>query len=452
MEKEYISKYKNYVTKYLPSYKTLGSYWVSNFDIGYYNSTNDLFDSLVIYLNQLSLYSKHLTQAAYLRQTHYERFITTEDKGHQAWREGQNMIAKDAEYKLQYWTEVKEDYFDKIIEYYNDHKPPETIPKILTENVDYEENSNNYEKVRPPVITKREKNRRKRLKKNEKKKLKNLMKNLSQRRNIYEKTIEDIKAKLSNIDIHIHNISSINKDCINILKYGYLFPRSIYFHGTEIEIKEFCKGIHEKIVNKSYDSDVLDIINNDINLTRMILFFVLSKDITDTFEYMFDLFYSGIYGNKNYNTDINILEKEYNVDSVKIKKVKFYGNGKNMNFYNCAWYLANSVRTSHILERESQLRSKMPPVDRIYSILNYTKIKCEIYMHGSVLTDTQNSDSLILQARENFTKQYKMYETVFNIKYGQEDGRNEILDFENNVSTRNKMMSSCLLHFISENS
>lgn len=116
-ESELIADYKEYQKRFLPNVRTLDQLYWPDFDAD--NSQPiDLCD-LTTYVNDLREYSKRITVAAQLRQTHYEKClqgagpdgIDLEDTGHRAWRRGMNEIADDCAEKLAYWSSKLDEHW-----------------------------------------------------------------------------------------------------------------------------------------------------------------------------------------------------------------------------------------------------------------------------------------------------------------------------------------------------
>jgi hypothetical protein len=171
--------YKEYADKHLPQYEHLWQYEVDDFDENAYDEKSKL-DKLESYLKDLVLYAKHLTRAAFLRQSHYEDYIDgtmEEDEGHQIWRLGMNQIAEDAWEKLTYWQEASDGLFKEHVKRFerSEAKKAARIVDLDAKNVDFTPDPIPKAKpVRPPKISQvqkniRRKNRIQRLKtKNEK--------------------------------------------------------------------------------------------------------------------------------------------------------------------------------------------------------------------------------------------------------------------------------------------
>lgn len=118
-----VQYYKQYAKDNLPQKETLEGYWAPDFSID--NDDIDLlqldqFDinKLDNYLFDLNKYVRCITEAASRRQLHYDTFKqypNIEDIGHKMWREGMNLIAKDAQEKFNKWSNIRDKLFDKYI-------------------------------------------------------------------------------------------------------------------------------------------------------------------------------------------------------------------------------------------------------------------------------------------------------------------------------------------------
>jgi len=169
-------EYKEYSKKWLPQNKILADYAVSDFKVDP-EARGDTFDQLNKYVITLEEYSKRLTTAAFLRQTHFEKYILgkhIEEPDHAYWRIGLNRVSEDAQNKLTYWLNFKDQMLTNLIE---DDNVKKTIENKRTcadvdfniRNVDYDSKIQSKQIVYRPKISKSEKkkNRKIRLKEEE---------------------------------------------------------------------------------------------------------------------------------------------------------------------------------------------------------------------------------------------------------------------------------------------
>lgn len=174
--------YKDYTLKWLPQNLTLEGYTVYDFQEDP-ESKIDMFDQLTKYLEELKPYSQHLSEAANLRQKHFENYIRgkyIEDKDHSYWRIGLNKIAEDARNKLDTWSNIREKLFQKIISI-SEAKIIQQNNRILDidkniKNVDYCPKIRSETVVNRPKMSNSEKRKNKNSRKRERKESRKLKK------------------------------------------------------------------------------------------------------------------------------------------------------------------------------------------------------------------------------------------------------------------------------------
>ena len=159
--------YKRYHLTYLPQSQTIEGYEAPDFDPDSYPQQESKIDKLEVYLDALKKYSKHLVQAAYLRQRHFEEHIRDqnlqEDEGHRNFRIAFNAIAEDSIEKLSYWQSVSDRLFDKlIVAWEKEVRRRKRAPVDLDiQNIDFEEKVDTKKTVKKPRLSKKEKQKRK---------------------------------------------------------------------------------------------------------------------------------------------------------------------------------------------------------------------------------------------------------------------------------------------------
>lgn len=158
-EQAAIAAYKQAAQK-LPCYSYLEDYALPDFTRTVHGVSNT-FDALQTYLREAEVYTGNLTRAASARQNHYEQFILTkrpEDRGHRIWRQGLNLLARDAHRKVRKWQNVREDLFDQLVE-------ESTSPALCVPDAEYSELPvvPAKENTLAPPLSPAEKRRRKRV-------------------------------------------------------------------------------------------------------------------------------------------------------------------------------------------------------------------------------------------------------------------------------------------------
>lgn len=118
-------------------------------------------EALEKYIGEAERYSKQLEKAAYLRQSHYDRFVRQErleDPGHQHWREGMNLVSEDALQKVKYWQQVSTAQFADFVK----RSPQRLILLPMHEECECEEfQCDEQMQARKPALAKAEARRRK---------------------------------------------------------------------------------------------------------------------------------------------------------------------------------------------------------------------------------------------------------------------------------------------------
>jgi len=173
--------YKDYANEHLGTTREetkISALWAPDFDYEFYSQyygIKDPIDVLGNYLDDLQPYANVLKQAAALRQYHFTEFIenqTTEDADHQVYREGLNMVAKDAQEKWSYWHMQWTEKLDELVE---NHKAEisniKAIASIEDPDSDNKASKGKSKFVRKrPKVSNREKQKRKRERRKQRKK------------------------------------------------------------------------------------------------------------------------------------------------------------------------------------------------------------------------------------------------------------------------------------------
>lgn len=118
-ERDALAAYKQYSIKHLGNPETLADLFFGDFDPTLHDAETadmDEMGRLEIYLKRSRKYVKELKRAAYLRQQHYEHFLSenTEEDGHRNWRICMNQLSSDAEAKLLYWESQLSKKWDEV--------------------------------------------------------------------------------------------------------------------------------------------------------------------------------------------------------------------------------------------------------------------------------------------------------------------------------------------------
>ena len=212
-------------------------------------------------MKETSNFEKVLSRAAFLRQSHYEQFLSEnnlEDKEHKWWRIGMNLVAKDAKAKLKKWTLVRDKCLDKAIREF------ESIPIVLSQikylskiqNVDKSKTKSKFV-VKRPKISAREKKQRN----NARKRLKN-------------KNINEL------LDNCISNEDYIRDNTLKSCLHAKLVQKK--YNGVSLD--QLSKAI--QISNQTQNGAVNMITNGLLSISNMnssdqILIFKMIRDLFD---------------------------------------------------------------------------------------------------------------------------------------------------------------------------
>lgn len=161
-EGQVIGAYKDYEARHFGNDYTLAGLCVAHFDPAAYDTQDKLY-ALEQYLKSLEAMSRVLSKAAFLRQYHYEHFITNEDPGHKHWREGLNDVAADSRRKLGIWQRIRDEELDEAIALYEaEPLPPVFCRAHKIENPDRpKKRAVKIIHFQRPKISKKERKRRK---------------------------------------------------------------------------------------------------------------------------------------------------------------------------------------------------------------------------------------------------------------------------------------------------
>lgn len=317
-ESEAIKEYQFYKKKLKVS-QSLSSYWVSDFEGSY--------DELVIYLRDLDCYIKALTPYVKSREFHYKTFIegkSIEERGHKVWRENLNKILVDAEEKFKHFSNIEEKQFYEF-------EPFQFIPDIWVEDPDVEdvEDVKTPNMVKPPTLTKRDKNRRKRIRQKLKKE------QIREENEILNKVTGKVQLGMRykfSLDIeYITNIFMIENEVI-LINPDLYFDDEIEFTGNKDKIVYILKLMISQtvVISEEVDTGLFrkymvyeneNIITNQRNL--FIEFLVKDKYIKKQIQdYCIDLFVDmeNVYEKVDVSMVISPFLINANLLSYKLKK------------------------------------------------------------------------------------------------------------------------------------
>lgn len=247
-----IADYKEYAKKYLPNVKSLSELYWPHFELCLTTGEKDDLDRLSDYIKNLDIYTKHVAIAASLRQYHYERYVTYEDRGHKHWRLGLNAIAADCQEKLKYWTDVYDSKFVNLID-----SQTYVFPEyLIAKNTEYESGPSQ------PIINYNWPNIR--------------SKEKAQLRNEYKRQLlQNKKEEDELLDIAVNNAQQEND---NIEQYVHTI--NTYMHPNDLCDLLLISGIEEKPFDQVFTPDQINIQlngdNNDLHNFEE-LFFILYR-------------------------------------------------------------------------------------------------------------------------------------------------------------------------------
>ncbi len=283
-EKQSITIYKNYASKYLNSYKYLADYWVPDFlQEDCLKIENNCYDDLEVYLNNLSLYYKHIKKYYILRQKHYNTFIKgikTEDEGHKHWRNALKMVVDDAKEKLDKWKNVRNNTFDHLTENYSISKLPDlsivNVDHLLEESLEgnlYNNNSdnNNSDNKVSININNREINMRKILLQ-KRLNIEALEEAIIIRQN-YNTYITSLKMKKINISDYYSVVDK--KHFFYLIFYKYYFEPHEFLVGTDEELKILFKDTLLNGKNEQFEKPF--ILMRDTRILKLCLIRILTS-------------------------------------------------------------------------------------------------------------------------------------------------------------------------------